>query len=123
LIFSFQGDVIINSPFHILLIAVPLVIQTFLIFYIAYIDSKQLKLTHDIATPAGIIGASNFSELSIAVAIALFGTTSPAVLATVVGVLTEFPDMLILVKIANSTTHWFEEPKVKSELVVEPQEV
>lgn len=107
LLFSFQGDVIINNPFHILLIAVPLIIQTFLIFFIAYLSAKKLKLSHDIAAPAGMIGASNFFELSVAVAIALFGTTSPAVLATVVGVLTEVPVMLILVKIANNTKHWF----------------
>jgi len=108
LLFSFQGDVIINNPFHILLIAIPLTIQTFLIFFIAYFAGKWLKLPHDIAAPAGMIGASNFFELSVAVAIALFGTTSAAVLATVVGVLTEVPVMLILVKIANKTTHWFE---------------
>ena len=107
LLFSFHGEVILQNPFHILLIAVPLVIQTFLIFFIAYFASKWLKLPHDIAAPAGMIGASNFFELSVAVAIALFGTTSPAVLATVVGVLTEVPVMLILVKIANSTKHWF----------------
>ena len=107
LIFSFQGEVIINNPFHILLIAVPLVIQTFLIFFIAYLSCKKLKLNYDIAAPAGMIGASNFFELSVAVAIALFGTNSPVVLATVVGVLTEVPVMLILVKIANKTSHWF----------------
>jgi len=113
LLFSFQGDVIINNPFHILLIAIPLTIQTFLIFFIAYFASKWLKLPHDIAAPAGMIGASNFFELSVAVAIALFGTTSAAVLATVVGVLTEVPVMLILVKIANKTTHWFEPAEAK----------
>ena len=113
LLFSFQGDTILNNPFHILLIAIPLMIQTFLIFFIAYFGSKVLKLPHDIAAPAGMIGASNFFELSVAVAIALFGTTSPAVLATVVGVLTEVPVMLILVKISNSTTHWCE-PKSSS---------
>lgn len=110
LLFSFQGDVIINNPLHILLIAVPLIIQTFLIFFIAYFASRWLKLPHNVAAPAGMIGASNFFELSVAVAIALFGTTSPAVLATVVGVLTEVPIMLILVKIANKTTHWFPQP-------------
>jgi len=109
LLFSFQGEVIINHPLHILMIAVPLIIQTFLIFFIAYLASKKLKLTHDIAAPAGMIGASNFFELSVAVAIALFGLNSPAALATVVGVLTEVPVMLILVKIANKTTHWFPE--------------
>lgn len=107
LLFSFQGEVILNNPLHILLIAIPLTIQTFLIFFIAYGASKLLKLPHDIAAPAGMIGASNFFELSVAVAIALFGTSSAAVLATVVGVLTEVPVMLMLVKIANKTTAWF----------------
>lgn len=111
LLFSFQGDVILGNPLHILLIAVPLVLQTFLIFLIAYFASKWLKLPHSIAAPAGMIGASNFFELSVAVAIALFGTTSPAVLATVVGVLTEVPVMLILVKIANRTVGWFPQPE------------
>lgn len=114
IIFSFQGDVILENPLHIVLIAVPLVIQTFLIFFIAYIASRVLKLPHNIAAPAGMIGASNFFELSVAVAIALFGSTSPAALATIVGVLTEVPVMLILVKIANNTTHWF--PQVKANL-------
>jgi ACR3 family arsenite transporter len=114
LLFSFQGDVIINNPFHILLIAIPLTIQTFLIFFIAYIASKVLKLPHDVAAPAGMIGASNFFELSVAVAIALFGTTSPAALATVVGVLVEVPVMLMLVKIANKTTGWFPQQKSSS---------
>lgn len=107
LIFSFQGDIIINNPLHIVLIAVPLTIQTFLIFFISYLPCRWLKLPHDIAAPAGMIGASNFFELAVAVAIALFGTTSPAALATTVGVLTEVPVMLMLVKIANSTKHWF----------------
>ena len=107
IIFSFQGDIILNNPLHIVLIAIPLIIQTFLIFFIAYLASKALKLTHDIAAPAGMIGASNFFELAVAVAISLFGTQSPAALATIVGVLTEVPVMLILVKIANKTTHWF----------------
>ena len=111
IIFSFQGKVILENPLHILLIAVPLVIQTFLIFFIAYGASKLLKLPHDIAAPAGMIGASNFFELSVAVAISLFGTSSPAALATIVGVLTEVPVMLILVKIANRTTHWLPETK------------
>lgn len=109
LLFMFQGEVIVNNPTHIILIAVPLIIQTFLIFFIAYLSSRALKLTHDIAAPAGMIGASNFFELSVAVAIALFGLNSPAVLATVVGVLTEVPVMLLLVKIANRTKHWFPE--------------
>ena len=111
IIFSYQGDVIINNTLHILLIAVPLTIQTFLIFFIAYFTSKKLKLRHDIAAPAGMIGASNFFELSVAVAISLFGPRSPVALATIVGVLVEVPVMLTLVKIANNTKHWFPEPK------------
>lgn len=107
IIFSFQGNVILDNPLHIVLIAIPLIIQTFLIFFIAYLASKALKLPHDIAAPAGMIGASNFFELSVAVAISLFGTQSPAALATIVGVLTEVPVMLILVKIANNTKGWF----------------
>jgi ACR3 family arsenite transporter len=107
IIFSFQGNVILENPLHIVLIAVPLIIQTFLIFFIAYIASKVLKLSHDIAAPAGMIGASNFFELAVAVAIALFGTQSPVALATIVGVLVEVPIMLILVKIANNTRGWF----------------
>lgn len=107
IIFSFQGNIIIENPTHIILIAIPLTIQTFLIFFIAYSASKLLKLPHNIAAPAGMIGASNFFELAVAVAIALFGAQSPVALATIVGVLTEVPVMLILVKIANSTKKWF----------------
>jgi arsenite transporter len=107
LIFSFQGDVILGNPLHIVLIAVPLIIQTFLIFTIAYMASRKLKLPHNVAAPAGMIGASNFFELAVAVAITLFGAASPAVLATIVGVLVEVPVMLFLVKIANRTTSWF----------------
>ncbi len=108
IIFSFQGDIILNNPLHILLIAVPLTIQTFLIFGIAYGWAKLWKLPHSIAAPAGMIGASNFFELAVAVAISLFGLKSGAALATVVGVLTEVPIMLTLVKIANSTRKSFE---------------
>ena len=107
IIFSFQGQVILDNPLHILLIAVPLIIQTFLIFFIAYFASKAIKLPHDIAAPAGMIGASNFFELSVAVAITLFGAQSPVALATIVGVLVEVPVMLILVNIANRTRGWF----------------
>lgn len=103
IIFSFQGEVILSNPLHIILIAVPLVLQTFLIFFMAYTACKLLKLPHDIAGPAGIIGTSNFFELDVAVAISLFGATSPAVLATIVGVLVEVPVMLMLVCIANRT--------------------
>lgn len=107
IIFSFQGKVILENPLHIVLIAVPLIIQTYLIFFIAYLASKALKLPHDVAAPAGMIGASNFFELAVAVAIALFGAQSPVALATIVGVLVEVPVMLTLVKIANNTTQWF----------------
>jgi ACR3 family arsenite transporter len=107
IIFSFQGQIILKNPLHIVLIAVPLVIQTFFIFFLAYGAAKLLKLPHDIAAPAGMIGASNFFELAVAVAISLFGPESPVALATTVGVLTEVPVMLILVKIANSTKRAF----------------
>lgn len=107
LIFMGQSEVILENPLHIVLIAVPLILQTFLIFLIAYGTCKLLKLPHEIAAPAGIIGASNFFELAVAVAVALFGATSPAALATTVGVLTEVPVMLTLVKIANQTKKYF----------------
>lgn len=113
LLFSFQGETILNSPLHILLIAIPLTIQTLFIFFIAYFACRWLKLPYDIAAPAGMIGASNFFELSVAVAIALFGMDSPAALATTVGVLTEVPTMLFLVLIANKTAHWFPTSKTK----------
>lgn len=107
LLFSFQGEVILNNFLHIILIAVPLIIQTFFIFFIAYFGCKFLKLPFNISAPAAMIGASNFFELAVAVAITLFGMNSPAVLATTVGVLTEVPTMLILVRIANNTKQWF----------------
>ena len=107
IIFSFQGKIILSNPFHIALIAVPLIIQTFFIFFIAYLWSKAWKLKHDIAAPAAMIGASNFFELAVAVSISLFGLQSGATLATVVGVLVEVPVMLTLVKIANRTRGWF----------------
>ncbi len=107
IIFSSQAEVILSKPIHIVLIAVPLIIQTFLIFFIAFGAAKLIKLPFDIAAPAGMIGASNFFELAVAVAIALFGTTSPAALATTVGVLTEVPVMLTLVKIANKSKERF----------------
>lgn len=107
IIFSFQGEIILNNPLHIGLIAVPLIIQTFLIFIIAYGWAKIWKLPHSIAAPASMIGASNFFELAVAVAISLFGLNSGATLATVVGVLVEVPLMLTLVKIANNTKGWF----------------
>lgn len=107
ILFSFQGETILNNPLHILLIAVPLVLQTVLIFFVAYGWAKWWKLSHDVAAPAGMIGASNFFELAVAVAISLFGLQSGAALATVVGVLVEVPVMLMLVRIANNTRSWF----------------
>lgn len=107
IIFSFQGRKIVEQPADILLIAVPLIIQTFLIFFIAYLWSKAWKLPHNIASPAAMIGASNFFELAVAVAIAVFGLQSPAALTTIVGVLVEVPIMLTLVRLSNRTTHWF----------------
>jgi len=115
IIFSFQGSVIIENPLHIVLIGIPLTIQTFLIFFIAYGTAKFLKLNHNIAAPAGMIGASNFFELAVAVAIAIFGASSPVALATIVGVLVEVPVMLTLVKIANGTKGWFEQTDLTSD--------
>lgn len=100
LIFAFQGNTIINNPFHIVLIAIPLAIQTYVIFFLSWKTARQLKLPYDIASPASMIGASNFFELAVAVAITLFGINSGAALATVVGVLIEVPIMLSLVKYA-----------------------
>ena len=107
ILFSFQGETILNNPLHIVLIAVPLVLQTVLIFFVAYSWAKWWKLPHSIAAPAGMIGASNFFELSVAVAISLFGLQSGAALATVVGVLVEVTVMLMLVRVANNTCSWF----------------
>ena len=116
IIFSFQGRTIIEKPVDIILIAIPLTIQTFLIFFIAYIWSKLWKLPHNIASPAAMIGASNFFELAVAVAISVFGLKSPAALATIVGVLVEVPVMLALVRIANKTRNWFPQPDDKSQI-------
>ena len=107
ILFSFQGETILTNPLHIGLIAVPLIIQTVLIFFVAYGWSKAAKLPHSVSAPAGMIGASNFFELAVAVAISLFGLQSGAALATVVGVLVEVPVMLMLVKIANNTRKYF----------------
>lgn len=107
ILFSFQGETILKNPLHILLIAIPLILQTVLIFFVAYGWAKAWKLPHNVAAPAGMIGASNFFELSVAVAISLFGLQSGAALATVVGVLVEVPVMLMLVRIANNTKGWF----------------
>jgi ACR3 family arsenite transporter len=107
LLFAFQGEVILENPFHIALIAVPLIVQTFLIFFLAYGWARLWKVRHCIAAPGAMIGASNFFELAVAAAIALFGLQSGAALAAVVGVLVEVPLMLILVRIANKTRDRF----------------
>ncbi|MCC5865476.1 MAG: ACR3 family arsenite efflux transporter [Wenzhouxiangella sp.] len=107
LLFAFQGEVILNNPFHILLIAIPLIIQTVLIFFIAYGWAKAWRIPHNVAAPGALIGSSNFFELAVAAAIAMFGLQSGAALATVVGVLVEVPLMLWLVRIANRTRHHF----------------
>ena len=107
LLFGFQAETIITNPQIILLIAVPLLLQTYGVFAIAYTAAKTMQLPHNIAAPACMIATSNFFELAVAVAISLFGLHSGAALATVVGVLVEVPVMLSLVAIANRTRHWF----------------
>ena len=109
LLFGFQAETIIAKPMAIVLIAIPLMIQTYGIFAIAYASAKAMKLPHNIAAPACMIGTSNFFELAVAVAISLFGLNSGAALATVVGVLVEVPVMLSLVYFANKTRHWFQQ--------------
>jgi ACR3 family arsenite transporter len=108
LLFGFQAQTILDQPQTIFLIAIPLIIQTYGIFAIAYFFAKRLKLPHNIAAPASMIGTSNFFELAVAVAISLFGLHSGAALATVVGVLVEVPVMLSLVYFVNRTRHWFD---------------
>lgn len=107
LLFGFQAETILDNPTAIVLIAIPLLIQTYGIFFIAYGAAKTMKLPHNVAAPACMIGTSNFFELAVAVAISLFGLHSGAALATVVGVLVEVPVMLSLVAFANRTRHWF----------------
>ena len=107
LLFGFQSETIIEKPQAIVLIAIPLLIQTYGIFAVAYFLAKKMKLPHNVAAPACMIGTSNFFELAVAVAISLFGLHSGAALATVVGVLVEVPVMLSLVWFANRTRHWF----------------
>ncbi len=109
LLFGFQAEKIVSQPHIIGLIAIPLLVQSYGIFVIAYAAAKSMKLPHNIAAPASLIGTSNFFELAVAVAISLFGLNSGAALATVVGVLVEVPVMLSLVAVINRTRHWFEE--------------
>jgi len=107
LLFSFKGDIIISNPLTILWIAIPLFIQTNLIFWVGYLLSKPLKLSYEDAAPSAMIGASNHFEVAIATATMLFGLSSGAALATVVGVLIEVPVMLMLVRICLRTQNWF----------------
>jgi ACR3 family arsenite transporter len=109
LLFAFQAEVIIEQPETIGLIAIPLLVQSYGIFFLAYGAALLIKLPQNIAAPACLIGTSNFFELAVAVAISLFGLNSGAALATVVGVLVEVPVMLSLVAIVNRTRHWFGE--------------
>jgi len=109
-----QGNAILNKPLNVLMIAVPLVLQNVLTSAFAYLTCQKFKQPHNIAAPAALIGASDFFELAAAVAITLFGAVSPVVLVTTVGVLTEVPVMLILVKLVNKTKHWFPEPTTES---------
>ncbi len=116
LLFAFKGELIVNNPLHILLIAVPLFIQTNFIFLISYVAALKLKLTYEDAAPAALIGASNHFEVAIATAVMLFGLNSGAALATVVGVLIEVPVMLMLVEVCKRTAAWFPREPEKASL-------
>jgi ACR3 family arsenite transporter len=118
LLFGFQAETILDSPLAIVLIAIPLLIQTYGIFVIAYFAARRLELPHNVAGPACLIGTSNFFELAVAVAISVFGLNSGAALATVVGVLVEVPVMLSLVAVVNRTKHWFHGPVESGSRVV-----
>jgi ACR3 family arsenite transporter len=107
LIFAFQADNILARPFHVVLIAIPLLVQVYFNSGLAYGLMRRFRVSHDIAAPGALIGASNFFELAVATAIALFGPESGAALATVVGVLVEVPVMLSVVGVCNRTRHWF----------------
>jgi arsenite transporter len=113
LLFGFQGEQILKQPIVIALLAVPILIQVYFNSGLAYILNRQLGVAHCVAGPSALIGASNFFELSVATAVSLFGLTSGATLATVVGVLIEVPVMLSIVKIVNSTKQWYEQPQKK----------
>jgi len=111
-LFTLQGNVIMDQPVIIALIFIPLFIQNQVIFWLSYLLAKVLKLSYEDAAPSAQIGASNHFEVAIAVAIMLFGLTSGAALATVVGVLMEVPVMLLLVKICLKTQHWFKKKEI-----------
>jgi len=117
LLFAFKGDLIVENPLHILLIAVPLFIQTNFIFFITYVIALKMKLSYEDSAPAALIGASNHFEVAIATAVTLFGLNSGAALATVVGVLIEVPVMLMLVKFCKKTAFWFPREPEKATLL------
>ncbi|BAQ60869.1 arsenical-resistance protein ACR3 [Geminocystis sp. NIES-3708] len=117
LLFAFKGELIVNNPLHILLIAIPLFIQTNFIFLITYVIALKLDLTYEDAAPAALVGASNHFEVAIATAVMLFGLNSGAALATVVGVLIEVPVMLMLVEICKKTAFWFRREPEKATLL------
>jgi ACR3 family arsenite transporter len=108
LIFTLQGEMIIKYPLHIVLIAIPIIVQTYFIFAISYYGAKKLKIPFYEAAPSTFIAPSNFFELAVATTLILFGATSGATLATVVGVLVEVPVMLSLVKIMKMNRHKFQ---------------
>ena len=117
LLFAFKGELIINNPLHILLIAIPLFLQTTFIFLITYLIALKLNLSYEDAAPAALIGASNHFEVAIATAVVLFGLNSGAALATVVGVLIEVPVMLMLVEVCKKTAFWFKREPEKATLI------
>ncbi|BAU44136.1 ACR3 family arsenite efflux transporter [Leptolyngbya sp. O-77] len=117
LLFAFKGDLIVQNPLHILLIAVPLFVQTNFIFLISYVAAQKLGLSYEDAAPAAMIGASNHFEVAIATAVTLFGLNSGAALATVVGVLIEVPVMLMLVEVCKRTAFWFPREPEKATLL------
>jgi len=106
-LFSLKGEILLTQPFDIVLIAVPLLLQTLFIFTVGYLAARLLKLNYQSAAPAAMVGASNHFEVAIATAVVLFGLNSGAAMATVVGVLIEVPVMLMLVRICVKTKHWF----------------
>ena len=116
LLFAFKGELIVRNPLHILLIAVPLFIQTNFIFFITYVAAQKLGMVYEDAAPAALIGASNHFEVAIATAVMLFGLSSGAALATVVGVLIEVPTMLMLVELCKRTASWFPREPEKATL-------
>ncbi len=116
LLFAFKGELIVNNPFHIFLIAIPLLVQTNFIFFITYVIALKLDLVYEDAAPTALIGASNHFEVAIATAVMLFGLNSGAALATVVGVLIEVPVMLFLVEVCKKTASWFKREPDKATL-------